>query len=128
MNVSFDNEAMLQKQPQVCSMKKGVLKISQNSQEITCNRASFYQSCRPTYLSVFSPNAGKYGSEKTLYLDTFHAVIKKETLTQPLSCEFYKTVHRTSGQLLLLLVNVAFSPFVKLFLRYCVRRYNVYVD
>ena len=27
------------------------------------------------YLSVFSPNAGKYGTEKTLYLDTFHAVI-----------------------------------------------------
>ena len=28
-----------------------------------------------TYLSVFSPNAGKYVSEKTPYLDTFHAVI-----------------------------------------------------
>ena len=26
------------------------------------------------YLSVFSPNAGKYGPEKTLYLDTVHAV------------------------------------------------------
>ena len=26
------------------------------------------------YLSVFSPNAGKYGPEKTLYLDAFHAV------------------------------------------------------
>ena len=26
------------------------------------------------YLSVFSPNAGKYRPEKTLYLDTFHAV------------------------------------------------------
>ena len=26
------------------------------------------------YLSVFSPNAGKYGPEKTCYLDTFHAV------------------------------------------------------
>ena len=25
------------------------------------------------YLSVFNPNAGKYGLEKTLYLDTFHA-------------------------------------------------------
>ena len=24
--------------------------------------------------SVFSPNAGKYGPEKNLYLDTFHAV------------------------------------------------------
>ena len=27
-----------------------------------------------TYLSVFSPNAGKYGPEKTPYLDSFHAV------------------------------------------------------
>ena len=27
------------------------------------------------YLSVFSPNAGKYGPEKTLYLDTFHTVV-----------------------------------------------------
>ena len=26
------------------------------------------------YLSVFSPNAGKYGPEKILHLDTFHAV------------------------------------------------------
>ena len=26
------------------------------------------------YLSVFSPNAGKYGPEKTPYLGTFHAV------------------------------------------------------
>ena len=26
------------------------------------------------YLSVFSPNARKYGPEKTAYLDTFHAV------------------------------------------------------
>ena len=28
------------------------------------------------YLSVFSPNAGKYGPEKTPYLDTFHAVLQ----------------------------------------------------
>ena len=27
------------------------------------------------YFSVFSPNAGKYGPEKTPYLDTFHAVL-----------------------------------------------------
>ena len=26
------------------------------------------------YLSVFSPNAGKEGPERILYLDTFHAV------------------------------------------------------
>ena len=29
------------------------------------------------YLSVFSPNAGKYRLEKTPYLDTFRAVIDK---------------------------------------------------
>ena len=27
------------------------------------------------HLSVFSPNAEKYGPEKTPYLDTFHAVV-----------------------------------------------------
>ena len=27
-----------------------------------------------SYLSVFSPNAGKYGPEKTTYLETFHVV------------------------------------------------------
>ena len=27
------------------------------------------------YLSIFSPNAGKYGPEKTPYLDNFHAVL-----------------------------------------------------
>ena len=31
------------------------------------------------YLSVFSPNAGKYGSEKTPYVDTFHAVSLNHT-------------------------------------------------
>ena len=31
------------------------------------------------YLSVFSPNAGKYGPEKTSYLDTFHAVHHSES-------------------------------------------------
>ena len=32
------------------------------------------------YLSVFSPNAGKYGPEKTSYLDTFHTVVCTEKL------------------------------------------------
>ena len=31
------------------------------------------------YLFVFSPNMGKYGPEKTPYLDTFHAVKSLET-------------------------------------------------
>ena len=35
------------------------------------------------YLSVFSPNAGKYGPEKTPYLDTFHT-----TLANPIHGNF----------------------------------------
>ena len=40
------------------------------------------------YLSVFSPNAGKYGPEKTPYLNTFHVVniIAKENLNSMLPC------------------------------------------
>ena len=30
------------------------------------------------YFSVFGPNAGKYGPEKTPYMDAFHAVISKK--------------------------------------------------
>ena len=33
------------------------------------------------YLSVFSPNAGKYGLEKAPYLDTFHVVQRYFTPT-----------------------------------------------
>ena len=33
------------------------------------------------YLSVFSPNAGKYRPEKTPYLDTFHTVLMTVLLT-----------------------------------------------
>ena len=35
------------------------------------------------YLSVFSPNVGKYGPEKTPYLDTFCAVM---------SCQIFKNI------------------------------------
>ena len=33
------------------------------------------------YLSDFSPNAGKYGPEKTPYLDTSHAAVVKSLPT-----------------------------------------------
>ena len=39
------------------------------------------------YLSVFSPNAGKYEPEKTPYLNTFHAVLtsfRKSELNDPI--------------------------------------------
>ena len=34
-------------------------------------------------ISVFSPNAGKYGPEKTLYMDTFHTVLLEAFATLP---------------------------------------------
>ena len=34
------------------------------------------------YLSVFSPNAGKYGPEKAPYLDTFHAMLFIEKIAK----------------------------------------------
>ena len=37
------------------------------------------------YLSVFSPNALKYGPEKTPYLDNFHAVFWKLIITMVLN-------------------------------------------
>ena len=37
------------------------------------------------YLSVFSPNAGKYGLEKTPYLPTFHAVHLFSRVSNPSS-------------------------------------------
>ena len=41
-----------------------------------CPNTHFFLVCIfPHSLSVFSLNAGKYGPEKTLYLDTFHVVI-----------------------------------------------------
>ena len=41
------------------------------------------------YLSAFSPNARKYGPEKTPYLDTFHAVISERYL--PKYCNIYRS-------------------------------------
>ena len=40
----------------------------------TALKVSKYRAFAGPYLSVFSPNAGKHGLEKTLYLDTFHTV------------------------------------------------------
>ena len=34
------------------------------------------------YFPVFSPNNGKYGPEKTLHLDTFHAVYTFKAFTK----------------------------------------------
>ena len=37
-------------------------------------KQTFYPSYVSVYACGFSPNAGKYGPEKTSYFDTFHAV------------------------------------------------------
>ena len=44
------------------------------------------------FWSVFSPNAGKYGPEKTLYLETFHAV--NAVSNDYLPAAFYSCVKR----------------------------------
>ena len=41
----------------------------------TAWKVSKYGVLSGPYFPVFSPNTGKYGPEKTPYLDTFHAVI-----------------------------------------------------
>ena len=41
---------------------------------ITAWKVAKYGVFSGPYFPVFSPNAGKYGPEKTPYLDTFHAV------------------------------------------------------
>ena len=55
------------------------LEISQNPQENTCARVSILIKLRAwgktlRYFLVFGLSTGKYGPEKTPYLDTFHAV------------------------------------------------------
>ena len=40
---------------------------------------NFYNRNSDYYLSVFSPNTGKYGPEITPYLDTFYTVISKSS-------------------------------------------------
>ena len=55
------------------------------------------------YLSVFSPNAGKYGPEITPYLDTFHAMLILENIFDMPKCtwphpyessEAYRCIYR----------------------------------
>ena len=47
------------------------------------------------YLFVFSPNAGKYGPEKTPYLDTFHAVVIKLMRMRKLTLEGKITIFKS---------------------------------
>ena len=49
--------------------------ISLSLRMIRCVKSAQIRSFFWSVFSVFSPNTGKYGAEKTAYLDTFHAVI-----------------------------------------------------
>ena len=42
----------------------------------TARKVSKYGVFSGPYFAVFNPNAGKYGPEKTLYLDAFHVVLE----------------------------------------------------
>ena len=46
--------------------------VINNIQRIIARKMSKYRVFSGPYLSVFSPNTGKYGPEKTPYMDTFH--------------------------------------------------------
>ena len=48
--------------------------ISRNVNRYHCVKSVQIRSFSGPYFPVFSSNTGKYGPEKTLYLDTFHAV------------------------------------------------------
>ena len=55
----------------------------------TASKVSKYEVFSGPYFPVFSPNTGKYGSEKASYLDTFHAVLGLARLTENF---YYKRV------------------------------------
>ena len=55
--------------------KQQKLNWSITKNEILEAKRSYFENLDIQYLSVFSPNGGKYGPEKTPYLDTFQAVL-----------------------------------------------------
>ena len=46
-------------------------------------------------MSLFSPNTGKYGVEKTLYLDTFHAMEALSDRSIYYTCKIARTHTKT---------------------------------
>ena len=70
-----------------------------------CVKSVQIRSFSGPYFPVFSPNKGKYGSEKTLYLDTFHAVLFRlkgtwfyHALASKLQCHSFKLLKLVSFQ------------------------------
>ena len=59
------------------------------------------------YLSIFSPNAGKCGPEKTLYLYTFHVVTYQ--VTKMITLSFGKFIHERLQLLVICKVKVSVS-------------------
>ena len=60
--------------------KLGIRLASRVSEQInTVWNVSKYGVFSGPHFSVFSPNAGKFGPEKTPYLDTFHVVYDLST-------------------------------------------------
>ena len=49
--------------------------MRESHEQFTAWKVSKYEVFSGPHFSVFSPNTGKYGPEKTPYWDTFHAVI-----------------------------------------------------
>ena len=54
------------------------------------------------HFPVFSPNTGKYGPEKTPYLDTFHAVIRQSLPSSSLTFIRYRNLDKAT----------TFNPFL----------------
>ena len=79
---NFEIQKYYQNQPQfrgvysrnnLSKMKDGAHIINLDKYD-TAWKVSKYGAISGPYFPVFSPNTGKYGPEKTPYLDTFHAV------------------------------------------------------
>ena len=78
------------------SCKKGILKNF-----VACNDVLKYGVFCGPYFPVFSPNMGKYGPEKTLYLDTFQAAINDQSSHQKESSKLiYLQISHFSDQLI----------------------------
>ena len=75
------------------------------------------------YLSGFSPNAGKYGPEKTLYLDTFHAMRALLTEIRKAPPGWFSHVNSTSMQLVLRI----FWLLVLILLQHCFKLSRPYL-
>ena len=80
---------------QMCSVKKVFLEISKNSQENTCARVSFLIKLQA--FPVFGLNTERYSVSLRIQSECGKACsfIKKETLAQVFSCEFFEISKNT---------------------------------